>query len=72
MRTKHHNLETEYDLVLDMLLKDNINTALIDNSGNSAMFYGIENKNYDAVSKVMDNKGILKTTPSRIFRAIME
>lgn len=41
MRIKQHNSETDYELILDSLLSQNIDIKLVDHLGNSAVFYGI-------------------------------
>lgn len=59
-------------MILEMLLSFEIDVNLIDLSGNSACFYGIENGNYLAVTKVIENGDLVKTTPKRVFRALAE
>jgi len=41
MRIKQHNSETDYEIILDSLLSQNIDVKLVDHLGNSAVFYGI-------------------------------
>ena len=72
MRIKQHNSETDYEIILDSLLSQNIDVKLVDHLGNSAVFYGIQSFNYQAVSKIVEKGGEIKTNPSRVFRAIVE
>lgn len=41
MRINHSDLLPEYNLVLDSLFKEKIDVSLVDNNGNSALFYAI-------------------------------
>lgn len=58
--------------MLDSLLRINVRPDLIDIFGNSAIFYGIESKNYYAIPKLLEKGGILKTSTKRLFDAIRE
>jgi hypothetical protein len=58
--------------VLDTLLKKNIEINKLDSSGNSAAFYGIENKNYTLVGKLIGKGGLVKTNATRLFQAAID
>ena len=65
-----HLSETDYDYVLDFLLKENVDATLIDSEGNSAAFYGLENNYLNEVDLIIEKKGVLKTSTARVFKAI--
>lgn len=72
MRQNHDNLPAEYEKLLRLLIDLKVKPDLVDKCGNSAVFYGIENKNFQAVEKLISAGGTIVTNCERIQKAILE
>jgi hypothetical protein len=57
---------------LDCLLSFNVQPDLIDKYGNSAAFYGIENKNYILTTKLLNKGGIIKLNEKILFISLSQ
>ena len=70
MQVDNYSCEGECDLLLDYLLKEEIDIKLVDSFGNTAAFYAIQNERKEAADKIIQKGGLLKTTIKRVFKAI--